>query len=445
MTPSPVRPVPRRTGRDRPVSRRGATWLVVPLLLAVFAAGVLVGQGGRGPALLGAVGAAPSPGPSVVPDIAQGLDEGLLDEAVRIIVGNYVDPDRLGEEDLTRGAIRGMVESLGDTGHTIYLTPEEVRAELQALDGRLTGIGVMVDSRSETPVIIAVFDGSPADRAGIRVGDTIVSVDGERADRMTISELLRRVRGEAGTTVVVGIQHRDGTTVDLPIVRAEIDVPAVSWAVVPGTTVADVRFVQFQTGAADEMRTAIERALEAGATGIVLDLRGNPGGLVDEAVAIAGMFLPDGSVVYRQQDRTGERQAVTTRGAPIAPDVPVIVLVDAGSASSAEILAGALQDAGRARVLGQRTFGTGTVLNFFPLSDGSAIRLGVIEWLTASGAGIFETGIGPDVAVAMPEDGTIVEPADLRAMDRPGFRRSTDTQLRRAVRLLEREAPDRAR
>lgn len=439
----PTAPVHRRSGDDGRDPGRSRAWLALGTAVLVFLAGVGFGSGGV-PGSLTAVGAVPSfePEPEPQPEAsASGIDQDLLDEAVRIVVRNFVDPDRLDEENLTRGAIRGMVEALGDAGHTMYLTPEEVAAELQALDGRLTGIGVMVDTRAEVPTIIAVFPDSPAQRAGIRVGDTIVSVDGERADRLTISELLRRVRGRAGTTVVVGVLRADGTREELTMVRAEIDVPAVSWAMVPGTTIADVRLVQFQTGAADQLQAAVRAAIDAGATGMVLDLRGNPGGLVDEAVRIAGTFLPEGSVVFQEQDRTEQRDQVRTRGTPLLPDLPLVVLVDGGSASSSEIVAGALQDAGRAQVLGTRTFGTGTVLNFFPLSDGSAIRLGVIEWLTPDGAAIFETGIGPDVEVALPRDGTMLSPVDLDRLDRRGFRTSTDAPLRRAVRILRDAVP----
>lgn len=462
-----VDPVHVGSPHPRP-ARRPRGWLAIGAFALVFLAGVGVGNGQR-LATSVAVGAAPSSEPTpgsptptapesptpgsptpTAPESptssaqgtdATGIDQDLLEEALRIVQRNFVDPSRLDEENLTRGAIRGMVDALGDAGHTMYLTPEEVAAELEALDGRLTGIGVMVDSRSELPIVIAVFPDSPARQAGIRVGDLIVSVDGERADRLTINELLRRVRGEAGTTVVVGIQHADGTREELSIVRAEIEVPAVSWTLVPGTTIADVRLTQFQSGAADELRAAVRAAIDAGATGMVLDLRGNPGGIVDEAVRIAGTFLPEGTVVFQQQDRTEQREQVRTQGTPLAPDLPLVVLVDTASASSSEITAGALQDAGRARVLGTRTFGTGTVLNFFPLSDGSAIRLGVIEWLTPDGDAIYETGISPDIEVALPADGAMLTPEELGRLDRRGFRQSTDTQLRRAVRLLGQDAP----
>jgi carboxyl-terminal processing protease len=375
-----------------------------------------------------------SPGPDATPSEFE-----LLWEALRIVRENYVDDEALDEENLTRGAIRGLVEALGDTGHTVYLTPDEVQAEIDALDGRVIGIGVSVDDRGGAPVVIAVFPGSPADEAGLRVGDIIESVDGRRVDRLGVTELIDRVRGEPGTTVTLGIERVDGSRDELRIERAEVIIPPVTWSMVPGTTIADIGINQFSDGAGREARRAVRRALADGATGIVLDLRGNPGGLVHEAIAVAGLFLPRDSTVYREEDREGERVDVTTPDDPVAPVVPLVVLVDEGSASAAEIVASALHDNGRARLVGQRTYGTGTVLNFFALSDGSAIRLGVLRWLTPGGVGVFETGVSPDIVLDIPAGATILSPDALDDLDARGFRRSGDAQLRRAVRLLTRD------
>lgn len=445
-------PTPRASGTSTdpvpPVRGHRSPWhqdMRVTSLLVVMVLGLLLGVVQLSPMrAIATTDTTPGPGSPTVPgtppaappasDVPAGFD--LFWEALRLVREHYVDGDALTDQNLTRGAIRGMVDALGDSGHTVYLTPEEVQAEVDALDGRVIGIGIAVDTRAGAPVIIAVFPGSPAAEAGLRVGDVIDTVDGRRVDRLEVSELVDRVRGEPGTVVTLGIERGDGTREEVPIVRAEVRIPPVAWSMVPGTSIAVVGINQFSEDAAREARRATRRALADGATGIVLDLRGNPGGLVHEAVGVARLFLPRGSVVFQEEDRAGERTPVTTQDDPVAPHVPLVVLVDEGSASAAEIVAASLHDNGRARLVGQRTFGTGTVLNLFPLSDGSAIRLGVLRWLTPTGVSAFETGVAPDIAVDLPVTGSILDPGALDDLSARAFRRSEDSQLRRAVRLL---------
>jgi len=380
------------------------------------------------------VGADPSPPPDVTRTLPEGYE--VYQEALDIIRDFYVDPSAATDEALLEGSIRGMVDALGDTGHTVYLTREEVTAESDALDGTVIGIGVTVDERADGPLIISVLDGSPADQAGLRAGDRIVAVDGVRTDRASTEDLVRRVRGEAGSPVELRIRSRDGTTRDVSIVRERIEVPPVSWAFVPGTRIAVIRLVQFSSGAGREVADAARDALAGEASAIVLDLRGNPGGLLNEAIAVASTFLEDG-VVYRSLDRAGDEERVRVRGDAVVPDLPMAVLVDYGSASSSEIVAAALQDAGRATIVGETTYGTGTVLNIFPLSDGSAIRLGVQQWRTPDGESVFQDGLVPDVEIGLPEDGVALDPSEIGDLTRLGLRESGDTQLRRAVRLLQ--------
>lgn len=427
-------PDPRSDRGDRSIPHRrpmGGRLLAGLLLLALGASGGL-GLGLSMPMAVGA-DASPVPSPGVLGELPEGFD--TWQEALDVIREFYVDPSAATDQALVEGAIRGMVDALGDTGHTVYLTRDDLATENDALDGTVTGIGVTVDARAGGPAIISVIDGSPADKAGLQAGDTIVAVDGVRTDRSTTDELVRRVRGEAGTPVDLRIRARDGTTRDVTILRERISVPAVDWAFVPGTRIAVLRLVQFSDGAGEALMDAARDALEAEASAVVLDLRGNPGGLLDEAIRVASTFLEDG-VVYRSVDRDGDQERVRTRGEAVIPDLPMVVLVDYGSASSSEIVAAALRESGRATVVGETTYGTGTVLNLFPLSDGSAIRLGVQQWLTPGGDSVFEAGLEPDVTVALPVDGIALVPGDLRDLTRRGFAASGDTQLRRAVRLL---------
>jgi carboxyl-terminal processing protease len=366
-----------------------------------------------------------------------GPDLALIEEAFALIEDRFVDPSAATREALTDGALRGLVESLGDDGHTIYLTPEELAAEQDALDGRLTGVGIVIDRRAGTPLIVSVLDGSPADRAGVRAGDLITVIDGARVSRLPLDELSDRVRGEPGTSVRLGIERGDEPeTIELEVERGTIEIAPATWARVPGSQVGVVRIVQFSSRAGREVRLAIRSVLEAGATGIVLDLRGNPGGLVDEAISVVGAFIEEGTA-YLERGRDDVVRDVAIRGGLISAEVPLVVLVDYGSASAAEILAASLRDNGRATIVGESTFGTGTVLNTFTLSDGSAIRLAVRDWLTPSGEHVFRVGVTPDEIVALPRGARVLDPGDLVSMTAAEVRASDDEPLQAAVRVLD--------
>lgn len=366
------------------------------------------------------------------------LDEGLISEVLELIAERYVDGDVLDTENLSVGAIRGIVDALGDDGHTQYLTEEEYKVEQEVLQGRVAGIGVVVDERSGAPVVISVVDGSPADRAGLRAGDVIATVDGVETARLPEGELADLVRGEPSTMVTLEIERPGDTMVQkLGIFRADVEIDPVSWSMAPGSDVAVIRIVQFSVGAGHQVREAVEQARYEGATGYVLDLRGNPGGLVNETLNAASAFLDEG-VVFLERRRDADPEPVRVDpGRAVDADQPVVALVDYGTASSGEILAAALRDNGRATVVGEQTFGTGTILNTLRLSDGSALRLGVREWLTPAGEGVFRIGLAPDEEVTMPLGATRLGPADLLTLTAVDFENSDDVPLRHAVRLAE--------
>ncbi|HSS36709.1 MAG TPA: S41 family peptidase, partial [Patescibacteria group bacterium] len=277
----------------------------------------------------------------------------------------------------------------------------------------------------------------PADGAGLRSGDRVLSVDGKSLDGVDIDETVKLIRGDAGTTVKLSILHaNESTPVDYSIVREKVTVPAVSWAMIPGSTLADLRLEEFSAGSAKEVENAILAAKQAGATGIVLDLRGNPGGYVGEAVDIASQFLKDG-IVYQQRDKSGKVDKEAVKPGGEAVDMPISVLVDLGTASSAEIVAGALQDAKRGELIGAKTFGTGTVLNEFTLKDGSALLVGTVEWLTRDGRQIWKQGIVPDIPLESNPPGKIVPPTDLSKMTVAELDKSGDAQLLKAIELLK--------
>jgi carboxyl-terminal processing protease len=240
----------------------------------------------------------------------------------------------------------------------------------------------------------------------------------ERA-RRGISEIVERVKGPECTAVKLTVS-RDGDERGFDLRREEIDAPAVTWARVPDTDVAHVLLSSFSDDAAGELRDAFGEAREAGARRFVLDLRNNPGGRLDQAVEVAGFFLEPESVAYVRKDASGEREPIEVEGEPGLTDAPLVVLVSNGSASSSEIVAGALRDNDRATVVGQTTFGTGTVLSEFELDDGSSILLGVAEWLTPDGDFIRETGIEPDVEVKLDEGTEPLRPRTFATSPRGG-------------------------
>ena len=386
----------------------------------------------------------PTPHPTAGPTIGPGAtvppyapaNIGILWDALKIIGEHWVRRSDLNPTDLTYGMVDGLVDSLGDPGHTVFLTPDQVKSESEALSGHITGIGIYLGSQGGGPFVISVISGSPAARGGVLPGDRIIAIDGTSAENLSTSEIARLIRGPAGTPVTLTIIHPSGNApVDITMTRAYISVPAVSWTMIPGTQLADIRIAEFSAKTTEQFVTAIRGARQAGAKGIVLDLRNNPGGYVDDAVGVVSQLLSSGNV-YIRRTADGTQIAVPVRSGGIATEIPVAVLVDYGSASSAEITAGAIQDARRGQLIGTRTYGTGTVLNTFGLPDGSAIRLGVEEWLTPSGDEIFPNGILPDQEVDLADGTRPLEPDAIRTMSASAIQSSGDDQLLRAIAVL---------
>jgi carboxyl-terminal processing protease len=361
---------------------------------------------------------------------------GILWEALKIIDDHWVRRSQLNPTDLSYGAVNGLVNALGDPGHTTFLTPDEVKSENDALSGQIIGIGIYLGLQGGAPFVQSVVSGSPAAKAGVVSGDRIIAIDGTNVETLSLEEIARLVRGTEGSQVTVTVIHPNANTpLNITITRAKIRVPAVTWAMLPGTSFADIRIAEFSSGTTDQFVSAVRGARQAGAKGIVLDLRNNPGGYVDDAVGVSSQFLGSGNV-YIRRTADGTQIPVPVKAGGIAMDIPLVVLIDYGSASSAEITAGALQDAKRGPLVGTRTYGTGTVLNTFGLPDGSAIRLGVEEWLTPGGRAIFPNGIQPDQEVDLDGDIRPLEPDGLRSMTADALQASGDTQLLQAIQDL---------
>jgi carboxyl-terminal processing protease len=362
----------------------------------------------------------------------------LMAQAWNTIQNQYVGRSSLQSEELTYGAISGMVDALGDTGHSTFLTPAMVKDLKNMERGEFKGIGIEIQIKGPHVVVVAPIDGSPAERAGLRAGDIILKVSGEDVTDWPLARVAEKITGRNGTKVTLAVQDpRSGHIRQTTVVRASVKLHEVTWQKLPGTSIAHLRVASFDNGVTKDLRSNLEEIQQAGLRGVILDLRNNPGGLLDEAIGVASQFLSDG-VVLQAKDGKGKISPIEVEKAGLATNLPVIVVVNEGSASAAEIVAGALQDNHRADLVGQTTFGTGTVLQEFRLADGSALLLAVEEWLTPKGRSFWHKGVTPDFVVALPAEVSPLFPAAERTMTPKELQASDDRQLLDALKLVNR-------
>jgi carboxyl-terminal processing protease len=375
--------------------------------------------------------------PGVVRAADQPAEFEVFWQVWNIIQNNFVDREALEPTNLTYGAINGLITALGDEGHTRFLTPEEMTHQEQAISGKFYGIGAHVGVKDGLPVIVAPFEGSPADEAGVKAGDIILEVNSEDVTTLPLNEVVERIRGEEGTEVTIAIFRPDANeSLEFTIVRAEINIPAATWAMIPDTEVALIRLNQFSANLKDEVVKAVEEAKAAGAKQLVVDVRNNPGGLLEQAIEVTSQFLKEGNVLL-QEDAQGNREAFAVKPNGVATDLPMVVLINRGSASAAEIFSGAIQDQERGMIIGETTFGTGTVLRPFELDDGSGLLLGTSQWLTPKGRLIRKHGIEPDLAVDLPVGANLTTPLDLKDLTQAELLKSEDIQLLKALETLK--------
>ena len=334
--------------------------------------------------------------------------------ALRFIESQYVQD--VNYEALMDGAIDGMVKTLGDP-HSIYLDQKNYKMLQEQTEGSFGGIGVVLGFKDHKATIMAVLEGTPSEKAGLAAGDEILAIDDTKVQDIQPEEVAMKIRGEIGTKVTLKIRNTEGQEKDVTVERATIQVKTVAGEIMPQTNgIGYIRISSFSERTAEEFKQTYDKLAKDGMKGLILDLRGNPGGLVSSCVDVAQMLVPKGpivSVVKKDGSKETYSSSLETE------KYPIVVLIDGNSASAAEILAGALQDTQAATLVGAKSYGKGSVQSVLPLMDDDALKLTIAKYYTPNGRSIDGEGIEPDVPVALPDPPT------------------ADTQLQKAVEVLK--------
>jgi carboxyl-terminal processing protease len=378
-----------------------STVLVVVTAIAVFAGGFVAGHvtATQGIAIPGLAGLGGPPSNSGTPANLAGTFAPFW-EAWGIVHQEYVDQP-VKDQVLMQGAIRGMMDALGDK-HTLYESPTEAKIVDSTLSGQLEGIGAFVDKGNGGLLIVSTFAGSPAAAAGLQPNDLVVKVDGKDITTMDEVQAISLVRGPAGTKVHLTIVRQGSAKpLEFDVTRAKINVPSVQSKMLSGQ-IAYIKINDFGQNTSAELTTALQTLLKQQPRGLVLDLRNNPGGYLDSAIDVATQFMPNGSLVMREKYGDGHEVPYNAKSGGLALKLPMVVLIDGGSASAAEIVSGALQDTQRAKLVGVTSYGKGTVQLIHQLGhDGGVARVTIARWLTPNGRSIDQLGLTPDVSLPL--------------------------------------------
>jgi len=419
----PIQPKNNNKLRSRFFLIAAAAYVAVVLVLGSFTAGLYLGgkTGAAKPAVAGVV-----TDKNATPSYAdKNIDFSKFWDMWSLVKSDYLRQP-VSETKLFYGAIKGMVAALNDP-YSIYFDPDEAKAFANELGGTFEGIGAEIGYKNSQIIVIAPLPETPAAQAGLMAGDMILAIDGADTGNMSLDEAVSKIRGPGGTTVKLSVFRASWKVPrDFVITRQKIVVASVQSKMIdqkgdadPKGQIAEITISQFSDDTIAGFDKAARAATLAGAKGILLDLRNDPGGYLDAAVEVIGGWTSDTAVIERASD--GTEQKYTPKRKPIFGDTPTVVLVNGGSASAAEIVSGALQDYGKATIVGEQTFGKGSVQNYQNLPDGSAIKLTIAEWLTPKGRSIDKQGIAPNVTIKNTDD-------DIKA--------GTDEQLNKALEIL---------
>ncbi len=347
-------------------------------------------------------------------------DFSLFWDAWQLIEKKYVNREDLNSQKMIYGAISGLLSSLDDP-YSIFMEPEDSKKFIDDIKGSFEGIGAEVGIRKDILTVITPLEGNPAQKAGLKAGDKILKVDDTMTSDLTIDEAVSLIRGEKGTKVTLLIA-RDGLdgTKEIEVIRDTVQIPIITWEL-KENNIAYIQFYHFTKNSAMQFRNTVKDVLGSNPNGIILDLRNNPGGYLEVAIDVASWFLPKRELVVIEDYGNGDKIEHRSKGYESLEDIPTVVLINQGSASASEILAGALRDIRGIQIVGQKSFGKGSVQQLEKLRGDSSIKITVAKWLTPSGVCIAEEGILPDIEVEITEE-------DINEMN--------DTQLNKALELL---------
>lgn len=350
------------------------------------------------------------------------IDFSLFWQALRQLEENYVESDKIDYQELLYGAISGMTDSLGDD-YTIFLKPERTDSFVKRVSGNdsFEGVGMEIAIKGKILTVVAPLEGTPAYRAGIKAGDKILKIDGRPTDDLLLEEAVSLIRGERGTQVTLVVNR---VSLDAPkeitITRDVIDVPVMRWEMFENG-IAYIKIYQFTSNLPSKFEDAVSDILKNNAEKIILDLRNNPGGYLEVATEIASWFVPKGEVVLKEEFKDGRINEYKSKGYKHLQNFSVVVLVNKGSASASEILAGALRDTKGVKLVGEQTFGKGSVQTLERFNDGSSLKITVAKWLTPSGISIADEGLKPDIEIELSQE---------------DFDNDRDPQLKKAIEIL---------
>ncbi len=339
-------------------------------------------------------------------DQPQDVDYGLLWKALDIVNSKYIDRDKIDQQKVLYGAIQGAVTAAGDD-YTEFFDPETLEAFRTELQGSFSGIGAEIGTRNNNIVIVAPLEGSPAEKAGVLAQDIIVSVNGESVIDKTVDEVVSKIRGPEGTEVTLTLvrEGRDGT-IDIKIKRQKIDIKSLKYEIrnVNGKQIAIISLSRFGDDTKGLFDAAVKEILAKNVSGIILDMRNNPGGYLDTSVELASDWLANGELVVKEEHSTEDATIYNSFGYNRLGGVKTVTLINGGSASAAEILAGALKDHNKTTLIGEKSFGKGSVQELIGLSSDTAVKVTVAKWITPGGRNLNHDGLTPDIEVGLSEE-----------------------------------------